>query len=141
MSRIWMRQLAWSLVVLSGCSGAARAETEQDLQDAVREIEGVKLGGTYKIDGAAYACADKGKLMFVERMAGGDKIDQSNAQLIGMRDCEAVDEDAVYTRCQPGGFVFPMSGGRKLYSGYCLKGTTGPVLYIRDDLANPAKSK
>lgn len=126
------------LLAAGTLSGTAFAETEADLRDAVREVESVKLGGEYRIDPAAYACADKDKLMFVERMAGGDEVDRSNGELIGGRDCEAVDEDAVYTRCQAGGFVFPKSGGRKVFSGYCRKGTTAPVLYIRDDLARRA---
>jgi hypothetical protein len=108
------------------------AETEVELNRAIREIENVKLGGHYKVNSGAFACSDKGTLMFVERMAGGDKVDQDNAQLIAARDCKATD-DEIYTRCEAGGFVFPQSGGRRIFSGYCVKGSKGPVLYIRDD--------
>jgi len=117
----------------------AFAETEAELKAAVREIEAVKLGGTYRVAEGAYACSDKGKLMFVERFAGGDSADQSTAELIAGRDCESVDPEKLYTRCERGGFVFPYSGGRRLYSGYYVVGTTTPVLYIRDDEATPTK--
>lgn len=117
----------------------ALAETVAELNAAVHEIEAVKLGGAYRVAEGAYACADKGKLMFVERFAGGDSVDQSTAELIAGRDCESVDPEKVYTRCERGGFVFPYSGGRRLYSGYCVVGTTTPVLYIRDDEVQPVK--
>ena len=52
----------------------AGAETEADLDRAIREMENVKLGGDYTVNTGAFACSDKGKLMSVERMAGGDKV-------------------------------------------------------------------
>ncbi|MBX9862325.1 MAG: hypothetical protein K2Y42_06185 [Hyphomicrobium sp.] len=120
-------------VMLTMSIGGARAETESELNRAIREIENIELGGSYKVNPGAFACADKGKLMFVERLAGGDSVDQDNAQLIGARDCEVTDEDTVYTRCEAGGFVFPQRGGQHIFSGYCVHGTKAPVLYIRDD--------
>jgi len=111
----------------------ALAETEAEFRKAIRELEAVKLGGSFKVEAGAFVCADKGKLMFVERMATGDQADQNTAQLIGARDCVDADEDTVYTRCAVGGFVFPQQGGRLTFSGYCPKGATAPVLYIRDD--------
>lgn len=132
--RIVMRMKAIALSFLMAVSASpACAETESEFREATRELENVELGGLFKVEPYAYACADKGKLMFVERMLTGDAVDQSTAELIGARDCEGADEGAIYSRCEAGGFVFPKPGGRKIFSGYCVKGTKEPVLYIRDD--------
>jgi hypothetical protein len=122
-----------SLMLLAAGVSSARAETEAELNRAIREIENVELGGSYKVKTGAFACSEKGKLMFVERLAGGDQVDQDNTQLFAARDCEATDDETVYTRCEAGGFVFPQRGGQHIFSGYCVKGTSSPVLYIRDD--------
>ncbi len=118
--------------------GSARAQTtEAELRAGVRELESLKSGGTFKPvenQHRLWGCSDKGKLMFIERMWGGDKIDQENANLIAARDCDTPNIEGRYTRCAASGFVFPRKGGRATFSGYCRVGRSDPPVFIRDDI-------
>ncbi len=123
--------------VASMVATAASVQTEADLRAAARELEALKMGGTFKPvenQHRLWGCADKGMLMFIERMWGGDKIDQDNANLIAARDCDTPNVEGRYTRCAPSGFVFPMRGGRATFSGFCRIGRSDPPMFIRNDV-------
>ena len=116
---------------------SASAQTEADLHAAARELEALKMGGTFKPvenQHRLWGCADKGKLMFIERMWGGDKVDQDTANLIAARDCDTPNVEGRYTRCAPSGFVFPMKGGKATFSGFCRISRNDPPIFIRNDI-------
>jgi len=131
-----MRALLLAFVASMAVSSAS-AETEADLRAAERELEALKMGGTFKPvenNHRLWGCTDKSKLMFIERMWGGDKVDQDTANLIAARDCDTPNVEGRYTRCAPSGFVFPIKGGRASFSGFCRVGRNDPPMFIRNDI-------
>ena len=131
-----MRALLLAFVASMAVSSAS-AETEADLRAAARELEALKMGGTFKPvenNHRLWGCTDKSKLMFIERMWGGDKVDQDTANLIAARDCDTPNVEGRYTRCAPSGFVFPIKGGRASFSGFCRVGRNDPPMFIRNDI-------
>jgi len=132
-----MRLLLIAFFTALTTSIANAQNTEADPRTAARELEALKMGGTFKpVENKhrLWGCADKGKLMFIERMWGGDKVDQDNANLIAGRDCDTPNVEGRYTRCAPSGFVFPMNGGRATFSGFCRIGRKDPPLFIRNEI-------
>ena len=113
----------------------ASAQSDAELLAAAKMLGSLKIGGTFKPkeNEPLLGCKVKSVLMTIERLAGGDKIDKENSNVIAAQNCDEPNEHGRYARCTTAGFVFPQRGGHATFSGYCRIGRSDPPLYMRDD--------